>query len=332
MQCPSCQFENMPGSALCARCRTSLKLADADIDVHPPRAHRSALRIPGWARIKIATSELLSDQIDHSIEFLSYGGTLQFNRHMIVRWLIPGWPQLTFNRPFRARFFFCGYCFFLIFGILLMGTHLGSWMIGMAFALHFGSIADAVFTTKSTMLERIGAGSLLGLCLFLLLYLPVGWGISRFVRPQTMVNNIGSFRAGDIVWIWRDAEPAPGEYLHYVNSSTVINNVVPQYRINDSGVSLVLAGPGQDVSIENGLLLIDGKSCSVPINAQFARGKKITFKVPVNSWFIDPTGRIPVPNVLITEQNIQQVCLIQSANIRGQVIYRSYPFSRITFF
>ncbi|HBL44609.1 MAG TPA: hypothetical protein DDZ90_14575 [Planctomycetaceae bacterium] len=309
-----------------------MKLADADIDLHPPRAHRRTLRFPGWARIKIATSELLSDQIDHSIDFLSYGGALQFSRHMIVRWLIPGWPQLTFNRLFRARFFFCGYCFFLIFGILLMGTILGAWLIGMAFAMHFGSIADAVFTAKSTMIERLGAGSLLGLCLFLLLYLPVGWSISRFVRPQILVNNIGSFQAGDIVWIWQDAEPVPGEYLHYVNSSALINNSIPQYRTNGSGVSLVLAGPGQVVSIENGILLIDGKSCPVSIDAQFTRDQKITFKVPVNSWFIDPTGRIPVPNALITEQNIQQVCLIQSVNIRGQVIYRSYPFSRITFF
>ena len=46
MQCPSCQFENMPGSGRCARCGGFLALATAAIDVHPPRAARLSRRMP----------------------------------------------------------------------------------------------------------------------------------------------------------------------------------------------------------------------------------------------------------------------------------------------
>src|SRR5215213_6505561 len=42
MQCSSCGFENMPGSEACARCASSLSLATAVMDVHPPRAGRFA--------------------------------------------------------------------------------------------------------------------------------------------------------------------------------------------------------------------------------------------------------------------------------------------------
>src|SRR5882672_12409076 len=38
MQCPSCQFQNLPGSELCGRCATSMLLAASELDVNPPRA------------------------------------------------------------------------------------------------------------------------------------------------------------------------------------------------------------------------------------------------------------------------------------------------------
>src|ERR1700690_575411 len=38
MQCPSCGFENMPGSEGCARCGSSMRLTTLVLDVNPPRA------------------------------------------------------------------------------------------------------------------------------------------------------------------------------------------------------------------------------------------------------------------------------------------------------
>ena len=42
MQCPCCQFENMPGLASCGRCGSVLDLNLVAIDVNPPRASRVA--------------------------------------------------------------------------------------------------------------------------------------------------------------------------------------------------------------------------------------------------------------------------------------------------
>ena len=38
MQCPNCQFENMPGSEICPRCGSTLRLSAAVMSLHPPRA------------------------------------------------------------------------------------------------------------------------------------------------------------------------------------------------------------------------------------------------------------------------------------------------------
>src|SRR5919204_650375 len=45
MQCPSCRFQNMPGVEVCGRCGSSLRLATAVVDVHPPRARAWQKRV-----------------------------------------------------------------------------------------------------------------------------------------------------------------------------------------------------------------------------------------------------------------------------------------------
>src|SRR5690606_1826181 len=48
MQCPSCRFENMPGSGYCARCGASLLIGN--VDVIPPRASAMQRRVPAELR------------------------------------------------------------------------------------------------------------------------------------------------------------------------------------------------------------------------------------------------------------------------------------------
>src|SRR4051812_28631702 len=51
MQCSNCRFQNMPGSDVCGRCGTSLRLATAVIDVQPPRASPLARRLRRVGRV-----------------------------------------------------------------------------------------------------------------------------------------------------------------------------------------------------------------------------------------------------------------------------------------
>ena len=48
MQCPNCQFQNMPGANACVRCGTSMQLRAEAIDVHPPRARPLVLHLRRW--------------------------------------------------------------------------------------------------------------------------------------------------------------------------------------------------------------------------------------------------------------------------------------------
>ncbi|MBX9581681.1 MAG: hypothetical protein K2X87_15370, partial [Gemmataceae bacterium] len=43
MQCVNCAFYNVPGSAACGRCGTTLRFDQLDVSVEPPRAGRGTL-------------------------------------------------------------------------------------------------------------------------------------------------------------------------------------------------------------------------------------------------------------------------------------------------
>src|SRR5690554_8127736 len=63
MQCPSCRFENMPGSGQCARCSGLLVIGN--VDVHPPRASSIQRRMPvemrtAAYRLRMATAEFVA--------------------------------------------------------------------------------------------------------------------------------------------------------------------------------------------------------------------------------------------------------------------------------
>src|SRR5262249_49865984 len=106
MECPSCSFQNMPGSARCARCGAMLSFAAGAIDVHPPRATAMGKALFGWWRPSVLWrrfTRLLS------AELLPARARVFENAHLdlatVLRSIIPGWAN----------------------------AHTGHWLIGLAF-------------------------------------------------------------------------------------------------------------------------------------------------------------------------------------------------------
>ena len=78
MQCSSCRFENMPGVDVCGRCGSSLRLATAVLDVHPPRARPWAKRLRRYLPLHAASARLrdvaseVSRQVSGSAETVRF--------------------------------------------------------------------------------------------------------------------------------------------------------------------------------------------------------------------------------------------------------------------
>ncbi len=140
MQCPSCQFENMPGSGRCARCGGFLALATAAIDVNPPRATRLSRRMPRlwgrfwslrrtWANIQTSLTQPIQ-------QLFSRFENTDFRLGTIVRTIVPGWAQRFRGNNPRAIVFFVSYLALLLPALLFLGTGLGSILLGLAFGMH----------------------------------------------------------------------------------------------------------------------------------------------------------------------------------------------------
>src|SRR3954462_6890997 len=92
MQCPSCQFQNLPGSELCGRCATSLLLAASHLDVNPPRARdrggvsrRAELRIRSIFRyLREDIASVMGKQLDWTAPPPGF----------MWRTIVPGWSHL----------------------------------------------------------------------------------------------------------------------------------------------------------------------------------------------------------------------------------------------
>src|SRR5947209_1648139 len=104
MQCPNCQFENMPGTAGCARCGTSLRLAALAISVHPPRAKvwqkRTRRMLPGYGftyRLRRGLGNVVKrlDAIAHP------QGTVLESTSLFML-VVPGWPQFHAGYHWRS--------------------------------------------------------------------------------------------------------------------------------------------------------------------------------------------------------------------------------------
>ena len=117
MQCPSCEFQNMPGSGRCARCGASLALATAAIDVNPPRAGRVARQMPRFWGLRRTWGTLFDTaRRPLALTFAGFDDT-NFDLATMLRVVVPGWAHSYRGRPERGALFLCAYLGFLVPGL-----------------------------------------------------------------------------------------------------------------------------------------------------------------------------------------------------------------------
>ena len=167
-QCNSCQFHNMPGATHCGRCGSSLTLAQAVINVHPPRASK-------WAKTWRKT--FLARQWNSiKVNWFAVADRIHLEPHanlpgmdILFRLILPGWPQQVSGNPFFGKCLFGAYLACILLALLFIGTVYSSLLIAAALTLHASSVYDIAH--RSTEI-RGGGGYLVFFW---------GWGYLAFV-------------------------------------------------------------------------------------------------------------------------------------------------------
>ncbi len=336
MQCPSCQFQNMPGTVVCGRCGAQLNLVRAEINVHPPRASawaRQFRRIVPFYRIgyrlrdgfAAALTALMPDMRDVPVRY----GTFP-------RMIVPGWPQIYVGQIVRGRVMLAAYCALLLLGLLFVGTQPGGMLLGTALAVHAASVIDVVWGASAQWHARLVVA---GICLAVLgtvVYTPVIWTVTRFVQVRRILVTAGPLFAGDVVLVsprdYSRREPALGDVVLYVIPTRDIPTRAPgggaaYYRVHGEFIDRVVAGPGQSVRWEHRNLWVDEQpSRWQPLNPS-AVSVDLKFTVPAGYYCIFPSTQPAIaPNY--PAEVWQQMSLISRDNMRASVELRTQPLWR----
>lgn len=311
-----------------------LALATATIDVHPPRARGIARRWPRlagrfwsvrqwWANF----SEKAARPIN---EALSRFEDTNFTLGAMLRTLVPGWAHRYRGNPQRGAIFFFGYLALLLPGLVFFGTGLGSLCVGLAFAVHIASAADALVGRFATLADRLAFMFACAIGISLAIYLPAAWFVTRVAVPIHINQQIFPFNAGDVLWYHRTSSVAPGDWVLYqVPAITTPNVGHRRYVFRNSWLSRVVGVAGQRVSVTGGQLLVDGKPCPFAQTSGVWGQMQLEAVVPEGQVFILPDGLFN-NGAPVTPALWQQLGFISRSRIDGRIFFRSQPLWRIS--
>jgi hypothetical protein len=186
LQCPRCQFENLPGQDACFRCGSLLTAKAGTVEVHPPRApawkkpfrrvarwmrHRGAVRSAEGLAQRAAqrtagigrgiTDSLGLPRSAHVSPWVELRSTLSEAALSLALSIVPGLAHLVRGQFGTIYLYVISWFVSLVVGILYFGQSLGAISMTSAFVLHAWIAMDAVLITKRfqeamTALARIG--------------------------------------------------------------------------------------------------------------------------------------------------------------------------------
>lgn len=335
MQCPSCQFENMPGSGRCARCGGLLALASATIDVHPPRAGRVSRNMPWmWGRWWSLRRWLENhrDTVARPFrELVARFDQTDFTLDTMLRCIVPGWAHRYRGNPARGGLFFSAYIACLVPALLLFGTSLGSMFLGLAFATHVASAVDALVGRFATVGDRLTFMLVCSAVIGLGIYAPIGLGISRFAVPIQINHHISIFAENDVLWYNPHAHVRPGDYVLYAVPNTTLagTNNHTRYVLQNRTIDRVAAVAGQHVQVKSDKMYVDNVAVPERFPTQIVSELERGFDVPEGRLFIPGDGLIPV-GARLNLHEWQQLCLVPHSSVAGRIFFRSQPLWRMS--
>ena len=332
MECSNCGFQNLPELDACGRCGASLRLATAEIDVHPPRASAA---VKQWRRT--STYRLLNPVIETVAERrpdLSQAAAEIPHWKEILRSLIPGLPQWAAGQRSWSRILAGAYIGLLVFSLLNFGTAFGNFLIGLLLTCHGASVWDAAAQTPSPLARSVRMLCFAGACA-LAIYGPPYWLMSTVAQPMAIRLPRVPFQQGDVLLVNRRAflrrPPQTGDVVLYTvprNTIVSINPARTNVRIAVAGqrIDRVLASAGQQVEMRDGVLLVDGSPSStrslnlLPLPAEFA------VRVPPRYCLVLPSADLLTAGA--PADQIASLGMVPWESVEGRVYWQIHPVLR----
>ncbi|HEY2588918.1 MAG TPA: S26 family signal peptidase [Tepidisphaeraceae bacterium] len=328
----------MPGTDLCGRCGTSLRIATAVIDVQPPRAGRLSKRIrrvmprrpSGYYDARDA---MLQARDEFTGRVVSAVPRLP-PAPVVWRLVIPGWSYFYLGQRGRGHLALWGWLAFLLPGLFFFGTTLGSILLGLAFSVHSSAALDIVSRTMQPaegVVRQMIRGMGVSIVLFVAVYWPAGWLVTRVADAHGVMAAASPFDEGDVVLVNHWRKPLPGRVVLYnipdFRQRPAVAHGVTYYNFEGERIDRVLAGPGDRVRWAGGELFVNGKPSPLkPLAARWVPGP-MEFAVPADQYLILPSTTPQVRNV--QDPVLWHVLgLVPREDIVGQVYLRSHPLGR----
>jgi type IV secretory pathway protease TraF len=341
MQCRNCRFQNMPGSDVCGRCGTSLGLATAVMDVHPPRAGRLAKRFR-----RVLPRGRAYYEARHALIQTRNGAAAAARRvapdvprlppaPVCLRLVIPGWSHFYLGQRWRGRFALWGWLIFLVPGLFWFGTTAGSILLGLAFSVHSSAALDIVSRTLPAdvgLRQRMAHSIAVSLVIGVALYWPAGWLITRVADPRSLTESVGPLESGDVMLVNHWRAPAAGRVVLYelpnVQQAMTRLHGETYYRFSGERIDRILAGPGDKVRWKDGRLTVNGTpSPLLPLDNR-PLPAALAFMVPADHFLILPSTT-PQVRTVRDDATWHALSVVPAGDIRGQVYLRSHPLRRL---
>lgn len=260
MQCPSCQFENLPGVAACARCQSVL--APVEVAVVPRRA--SVLRITTralrlWYPLRGAVAPLripLPRSPILLMEPLPWGA--------VLRTLIPGWGHRHLGQRRVGTCLLALWACLILAAILMVATPWANHLLFGAVSVH--ALAFIMLMAANLCWERMiwrcAFGAALGAVLYFFIYGAITGTASRFICPYVLQN----LRTNPLV-ATGDGLLAYGPWLkpkRFERGDLVLYEIpasaAPGYLVRAGyGLDRILALPGEHICYAKGQFTVNGQ-------------------------------------------------------------------------
>ncbi len=322
----------MPGLVSCGRCGASLQLGALTIDVNPPRAGKWSKRLRTW--LPTARFGLRRQGATVAKELTGLRISDAPAVPVLLRLIVPGWPQKHLGHANRARWFLRGFLACLVPGILLVGSPLGSVLLGLAVAVHLSSALDLVLTGDPR--SRAARAILCCALVLTVVYVPAGWLGWQVAAPRRMQQNVGPFASGDVVLVnsavYAFRDPAPGDVVLYATNPTTVSGWYhgrnANYLVAGERIDRILAGPGQTLEIDAGQLLVNGQPAAHSALNPAHLPATLKVEVPESSYLILPTTALG-DEIGMRGLDWQSLSVVRSEQIVGRAWLRHYPFWRL---
>lgn len=344
MECPSCTFQNTPGTRNCVRCQSLLDFSA--VRVEPPRARggtlirgvrgaaataRFRLRDAGLSTAVPRRLRLPGLTLRERLEAISQVRIRGVTVAALLASIVPGMGQWIMGSRRRGITILFVWCLLMLFYIANYGSGRGFFVGTMAVSLHCGSVVALLSTTliEASLRFRAAVGLLVYLVLLVLVYGPMyfGSGLLIGVLPAQNLRVGAEISEGDLVLHtgpWLKPLLNRGDLVAYSVRAAREGNVLMHEGVL---IDRILGEPGDLVELRDGKFFLNGEAAPdalQPLGSGFRNIGDLSITA-------GPDEYILIPSTLSNQGRAasgalralwERTCRVSRADVLGRVFWR----------